>query len=131
MSQLMYRENLLDHYKNPRNFGHLENYDFKHKADNPLCGDEVELEVKFNTQSGEEVVQEIKFSGHGCAISQAAASMMTEFLNGKNLEEVKVFSREDMLSLLRAEITPMRLKCALLGWNVLRKILETKNGIKN
>jgi len=124
-------------HKNECNYGHINNPDFKHKEDNPLCGDEIEIEVKFSAgrkdkakeKNNDRAIAEIKFSGHGCAISQAAASLMTEHLKGRRLEEVKKFSREDMLGLLKADVTPMRLKCALLAWNVLQNGLnwELKN----
>jgi nitrogen fixation protein NifU and related proteins len=120
MSQLMYRENLLDHYKNPRNFGGLTGCDLSNREDNPLCGDEIGIHVKFK----DDTLFEIMFEGHGCAISQASASMLTEFVKGKSLEDVRKFSREDMLSLLMVEVTPMRLKCALLAWNVLQNLLN-------
>ncbi len=148
MNQLMYREHLIEHYKNPQNYGHIDNPDFKNKEDNPLCGDEIEIEVKFSTAKERgstkskvttskvpkikvTKIKDIKFSGHGCAISQAAASLMTEHMKGKNIEDIKKFSREEMLGLLKVEVTPMRLKCALLAWNVLQNGLRDDKNIRN
>jgi nitrogen fixation protein NifU and related proteins len=121
-SQLMYREHVLDHYKNPQNYGHLDKPEIIKKEDNPLCGDEVEIEIKLSQDK--KIVEDIKFSGHGCAISQAAASMLTENVKGKSIDEIKKIKREDMLELIGVEITTMRLKCALLAWNVIQNALK-------
>ncbi len=119
----MYQENILDYYKNPRNYGRIENPDIKARDNNPLCGDEIEMEIKLS----ENKVKEAKFNGHGCAISQASASMLTEMLVGKTLEELKNIKKEDIVKLLGIEISPVRLKCALLSLGVLRLGLEIKN----
>ena len=117
MSELMYREHILEHYKEPQNFGQVETPTMVYKENNPLCGDEIEISAKIEKST----ITDIKFQGHGCAISQAAASIMTEHLKGKKLTEVLSFSREDMLALLGIEISAMRLKCALLARHVLQK----------
>lgn len=104
-------ELLLDHYKDPRNFGHLENPDISHEEGNPSCGDQIRIEMKLNGSR----IEDIRFSGKGCAISQAAASMLTEELKDKSLEDVKKFDKDQMLELLGVEVNPMRLKCALLA----------------
>ncbi len=109
-------EILLDHYQNPRNFGHLENPDIVHEEGNPSCGDQIRIEIKLEDNK----IADIKFTGKGCTISQASASILTETVKGKTLEEVKNFSKEDMLNALGIPISPIRLKCALLALKVLK-----------
>jgi nitrogen fixation NifU-like protein len=109
-------EILLDHYQNPRNFGHLENPDIVHEEGNPSCGDQIRIEIKLEDNK----IADIKFTGKGCTISQASASVLTEIVKGKSLDEVKNFSKEDMLNALGIPISPIRLKCALLGLKVLK-----------
>lgn len=104
-------ELLLDHYKDPRNYGHLENPDIVREEGNPSCGDQIRIEIKLKGS----MIEDIRFSGKGCAISQAAASMLTEELKGKSLEDVKRFDKDQMLELLGVDVNPMRLKCALLA----------------
>jgi nitrogen fixation NifU-like protein len=116
MSDQMYREYILDHYKNPRNFGRLENADISHEENNPLCGDVVGMDIK--TQDG--VIEDVRFHGRGCAISQASASLLTERLKGMALEEARKIGKEDVLEELGIEISPARLKCALLSLKVLK-----------
>lgn len=112
-----YRENILDHYRNPRNKGQLEDPTHTHEEDNPLCGDVIRIDLHVNDQ---DVIDEVRFDGHGCAISQASASMLTEMIEGKTLEEAKELSKEDILEALGIEIGPVRLKCALLSLKVLK-----------
>ncbi|CUT00160.1 Fe-S cluster assembly sulfur transfer protein SufU [Candidatus Chrysopegis kryptomonas] len=109
-------EILLDHYQNPRNFGHLENPDIVHEEGNPSCGDQIRIEIKLEDNK----ISDIKFTGKGCTISQASASILTEIVKGKTLEEVKNFSKDDMLNALGIPISPIRLKCALLALKVLK-----------
>ncbi len=109
-------EILLDHYQNPRNFGHLENPDIVHEEGNPSCGDQIRIEIKLEDNK----IADIKFTGKGCTISQASASILTEIVKGKSLDEIKNFSKEDMLNALGIPISPIRLKCALLGLKVLK-----------
>ncbi|MCC7022837.1 MAG: SUF system NifU family Fe-S cluster assembly protein [Thermomicrobiales bacterium] len=116
MSDSVYREAILDHSRNPRNKGTLEPSDFTYEDVNPLCGDEIRIDVRTD---GERVT-EIRFSGRGCAISQAAASMLTEMVEGRPLDEVKAISRDDMLEELGVPISPARMKCAMLGLKVLK-----------
>ncbi|RMF91366.1 MAG: SUF system NifU family Fe-S cluster assembly protein [Nitrospinota bacterium] len=111
-----YRENILDHYKNPRNFGTLEHPDISYQDSNPLCGDEIRIDLKLE---GDKVAA-VRFSGHGCAISQASASMLTEMIEGKTLEEIKQIGKEDILENLGIPLGPVRLKCALLALKVLK-----------
>ncbi len=109
-------EILLDHYQNPRNFGHLGNPDIIHEEGNPSCGDQIRIEIKLEDNK----IADIKFTGKGCTISQASASILTEIVKGKTLDEVKNFGKEDMLNALGIPISPIRLKCALLGLKVLK-----------
>ena len=114
----IYREIILDYYRNPRNFGRLEKYDIESHDVNPLCGDEIEMQLKVG--DGQKI-EEIKFTGKGCAISQASASMLTELAKGKQLEWVKQVSKEDVFKLLgNPDLGPSRVKCALLGMKVLK-----------
>jgi nitrogen fixation NifU-like protein len=111
-----YREYILDHYKNPRNFGRIEQPDITHEEYNPLCGDMVGMD--FRVQDG--VIEDVRFHGRGCAISQASASLMTERLRGMTMEDARQVSKEDVLDELGIEISPARLKCALLPLKVLK-----------
>jgi len=114
----IYRELILDYYRHPRNFGKLEKYDITAHDSNPLCGDEIDMQIKVG--DGQRI-QEIKFSGKGCAISQASASMLTELAKGKPLEWVKDVSKEDIFKMLgNPDLGPSRVKCALLGMKVLK-----------
>jgi nitrogen fixation NifU-like protein len=116
MVDSIYREAILDHNRNPRNKGTLEPADFTYEDVNPLCGDEIRIDV----QTDGERVTAIRFSGRGCAISQAAVSMLTEMAEGQPLEDVKAISREDLLDELGVPISPARMKCAMLGLKVLK-----------
>lgn len=122
-----YRENILDHYKNPRNFGKLSNPDVTHEENNPLCGDKIGMDVKLKVLGHEKTaIENIHFFGVGCAISLASASMLTELAKGKDSEDIKKLKSEDILKLLSIELTPTRLKCALLPLEVLQKALVKK-----
>jgi nitrogen fixation protein NifU and related proteins len=113
----IYREIILDYYRNPRNYGKLTNPDIAQKDSNPLCGDELEMHLNIK----ESKVVDVKFTGKGCAISQASASMLTELIMGKNFEEVKKLSKEDILDNLGLhDLGPARIKCALLSLKVLK-----------
>jgi nitrogen fixation NifU-like protein len=113
----LYRENILDHYQNPRHYGTLDDPDISYEDDNPLCGDVIRLDIKLDEQNR---VSEVAFSGEGCAISQASASMLTEEILGKTLEEVKQISKDDVLDMLGIQLGPVRIKCALLSLKVLK-----------
>ena len=113
----MYRENILDHYQNPRNYGTLDNPDISYQDDNPLCGDVIRLDLELDDQDR---VTKIVFSGEGCAISLASASMLTEEILGKTLEEVKQIGKDEVLDLLGIQLGPVRIKCALLSLKVLK-----------
>ncbi len=111
-----YREYILDHYKNPRNYGTLENPDISYEEDNPVCGDRVRIDIKLE----DDRIADIRFQGEGCAISQASASILTEMVKGKSLEEVRQLSKEDLLEQLGISLGPVRIKCALLSLKVLK-----------
>ncbi|MFQ6058150.1 MAG: Fe-S cluster assembly sulfur transfer protein SufU [Anaerolineae bacterium] len=111
-----YRQHILDHYQNPRNYGVLEDPDISYQEANPLCGDVIRIDLRLNDSH----VKEVRFSGVGCAISRASASMLTEMVEGRSLEELKALSKEDVLEALGIEIGPVRLKCALLPLKVLK-----------
>ena len=114
----IYKELILDYYRNPRNFGKLEKFDISAHDSNPLCGDEVDMQIRVGDGN---TIGEIKFYGKGCAISMASASLLTELAKGKGLEWVKQLSKEDVLSMLgNPELGPSRIKCALLGMKVLK-----------
>ena len=112
----LYRDNIIDHYQNPRNYGTLENPDISYEDSNPVCGDEIRLDLK--VEDGR--VIDARFSGHGCSISQASASMLTEDIIGKTLEEVKQIDKQYLLDMLGIPLGPVRLKCALLSLKVLK-----------
>ncbi|MBI4176267.1 MAG: iron-sulfur cluster assembly scaffold protein [Candidatus Aenigmarchaeota archaeon] len=113
----MYREFILDHFKNPRNFGTLENAEIRHREFNPLCGDQVEIFLKLN---GDGAIQDVRHTARGCAISVSAMSMLSETLRGLTLREVAGMGKESMLGLLGIPIGPVRIKCALLPFYALK-----------
>ncbi|MCH2668620.1 MAG: SUF system NifU family Fe-S cluster assembly protein [Gammaproteobacteria bacterium] len=113
----MYREVILDHYKNPRFRGELDPADISYEDDNPLCGDNIRIDLRVDDNDR---IVECAFSGQGCAISQASASMLMEDIQGKTLEEIKKYSRDDILDMLGIELGPVRLKCAMLSLKVLK-----------
>ena len=112
----LYAEEILDHYRHPRHFGHLEEPTFRYHDTNPFCGDEITLELKIE----DDVITDVAFTGQGCAISRAAASMMSEEIMGKSLTELKEWRKEDIVDLLGIEVGPVRLKCALLPLKALK-----------
>ena len=113
----LYREVILDHYKHPRHRVTLDPNDFSYEDENPLCGDKIRMDVRLDEAQR---VQEVAFSGRGCAISQASASMLTDAILGKTLGEVKQIGKDDILEMLGIELGPVRLKCALLSLKVLK-----------
>ena len=114
----IYRELILDYYRNPRNFGKLERFDISAHDSNPLCGDEIDMQIKVGE---DRKIEEIKYTGKGCAISQASVSMLTELAKGKPLDWVKGVSKEDIFKMLgNPDLGPSRVKCALLGMKVLK-----------
>lgn len=124
----LYRENILDHYRNPRFKGELDPHTHRHHEHNPVCGDDLQIDLFVNDEG---VVEKAAFSGHGCAISQASASMLMERIQGKSLEEVKQISKEDILEDLGIHIGLVRMKCALLSLKVLKGSIYGLNAIEN
>jgi len=122
----LYRELILDHYKNPRHHGPLEEADAHAEGQNPLCGDEVAISVRFGEDG--DTIQEIAFQGRGCAISQAATSMLTELVEGRKASDVAALPKEELLEEIGIPLTPIRLKCALLGLGTLKVALHKAKG---
>ena len=122
----LYREVILDHYKNPRGHGELEDADAHAEGQNPLCGDEVSIFVAFGGDG--DTIDEVKFSGRGCAISQAATSMLTEMVQGRSAKEVAALPRDELLEEIGIPLTPVRIKCALLGLSTLKLALHKAKG---
>ena len=112
----IYEEDILDHYENPSNYGTLEHPDISYEEDNPLCGDLIRMDL----QVEDGIITDLRFCGHGCTISLAAASMLTEEIKGKPLEEVKQLNKDDILDMLGIPLGPVRLKCGLLALKVLK-----------
>ncbi|HLI32677.1 MAG TPA: SUF system NifU family Fe-S cluster assembly protein [Solirubrobacteraceae bacterium] len=127
MSEDLYREQILDHYKRPRNFGELEPHDLQAHEHNPLCGDELTVQIRV----AEGRIADLRFSGQGCAISQAAASIASEELIGMELSEAAGLSADWMLELLGIPISATRRKCALLGLKVLRAAITGEGSWPN
>jgi len=121
-----YREVILDHYKNPRSYGVLEDADARAEGQNPLCGDEVTIYVRFGEDG--ETIADVGFEGRGCAISQAATSMLTEMVKGRKASEVAVLPKDELLEEIGIPLTPIRLKCAILGLGVLKVALHRSKG---
>ncbi len=113
----LYREIIVDRYKNPLFRGSLEPNDISFQDDNPLCGDHIRIDLRVGQNN---IVTEAAFDGHGCAISQASADLLLESIVGKSIEEVKKLSKDDVLDLLGVQLGPVRLKCALLSLKVLK-----------
>lgn len=126
MSELdsLYREVILDHYKNPHGHGVIEGADAEAEGQNPLCGDEVSIAVAFEGDT----IADVKFQGRGCAISQAATSMLMDMVKGRTAQEVATMSRDELLEEVGIPLTPVRLKCALLGLGVLKLALHKGRG---
>ena len=122
----MYREVILDHYKNPRGHGVLADADAEAEGQNPLCGDEVTIYVRF-AEDGE-TIEDVGFEGRGCAISQAATSMLTEMVAGRTAVQVAALDKDELLETIGIPLTPVRLKCALLGLGVLKVALHRSKG---
>lgn len=119
----LYREQILDHYRNPHNQGELDPNDASFEDTNPLCGDRIRIDVRIN----ENTLSEVAFSGRGCAISQASASILTDLVKGESIDEIMSFDKEELLEELGIPISPARVKCALLGLHVLKGALDQYN----
>ncbi|MEX0940480.1 MAG: SUF system NifU family Fe-S cluster assembly protein [Candidatus Babeliales bacterium] len=116
----LYREILMDHYRHPRNRGQLEKPDFSSGQFNPSCGDQVSFEGMVNN----DIITQVKFTGKGCVISQASASLLSELIEGKSIEDALALNKEDMQKLIGMQLGPMRLKCALLPLEALQQGLQ-------
>jgi nitrogen fixation NifU-like protein len=121
----LYREVILDHYKSPRNHGLLEPRDAYAEGQNPLCGDEVAVSVRFGEG---DVIEDVGFEGRGCAISQAATSMLTQLVKGRTAAEVATLPKDALLEEIGIPLSPVRLKCAILGLGVLKVALHKAKG---
>ena len=121
-----YREVILDHYKHPRNYGTIEEAHAHAEGQNPLCGDEVSIYVAFDEDG--ETIDDVKFSGRGCAISQAATSMLMEMTKGRTADEVAALDKDELLAEIGVPLTPVRLKCAMLGLTTLKVALHKAKG---
>ena len=117
----IYKEEIIEHYKNPNNKGNLNNYSVKVHDENTSCGDELQIEIKFYNNK----IEDVKFQGKGCAISLASADILLDHVKNKGINEIKKLNKEDILKMLNIELTQARLKCALLSLNTL------KLGVKN
>jgi nitrogen fixation protein NifU and related proteins len=122
----LYREIILDHYKNPRGHGVIEDADAQADGLNPLCGDEISIYVAFGEDG--ETIDDVKFSGRGCAISQAATSMLVDMAHGRKAKELAEMPKDELLEEIGIPLTPIRLKCALLGLGVLKVALHRAKG---
>src|ERR1700726_1416668 len=121
-----YRENILDHYKHPHNYGLLEPHDARAEGQNPLCGDEVTVSIRFGADG--ETIEEIGFEGRGCAVSQAATSMLTDLVKGRKAVEIAALPKEEILEEVGIPLTPVRMKCAILGLGVVKVALNRSKG---
>ena len=117
MMDELYRENILEHYKQPRNFGELADADLEFEDNNPLCGDQLKVYLKVDDDG---TIEEVRFDGHGCAISQAAASMASDEVKGMKIEDLLRLDRDFVLELLGIDISATRMKCALLSLKVIK-----------
>ena len=113
-----YREEILEHYTRPHHYGVLDNPDISHEEANPLCGDRIRFDLQLDGDG--QTIQDVRFSGVGCAISKASASMLSDLLIGRTLDEIKELTKEDVLEELGIELGPVRLKCALLPLKVVK-----------
>jgi nitrogen fixation NifU-like protein len=113
----MYREVIIEHYKNPAYRGHLDPHDISFADDNPLCGDHIQIDLRVD-EGG--IVTDARFDGHGCAISQASADLLVESIVGKSVRDVKALTKQHVLDMLGIDLGPVRLKCALLSLKVLK-----------
>jgi nitrogen fixation NifU-like protein len=117
MDESIYREQIIDLYEHPLNYGQVEDPNFSYEEDNPLCGDVIRIDVRLD---GQNRVAEVAWRGDGCAISQASASLLTEEIKGKTLEDVRAFTNEQLLELVGIPLSMARVKCALLSLKVLK-----------
>ena len=117
MDDEIYREYILEHYKHPHNWGELDDFDHEFEDNNPLCGDELKVQMRVSSDG---TIEDLRFSGHGCAISQASASMLSDELVGKSVDDLLRLDKDFILELLGIDISATRMKCALLSLKVLK-----------
>ena len=122
----MYRQQILDHYKNPRNYGELESADIEHVGENPMCGDTIKMFLEL--ADDEDTIARVSFIGDGCAISQASASMLSGELRDMSPSAVREMDRDDVVDLLGVELSPMRVKCAVLAEKVAQDAIAMHEG---
>ena len=116
----MYHENILDHYKHPHNFGEMKHAHVHHHEHNPLCGDTIDMYLKINNGK----IESVSFTGKGCAISQASASMLTDAIKNRSMEHVEKMSKEEILEMLGITLSPIRLKCAMLSLDTVKNSIH-------
>lgn len=126
LAEDMYKEELLEHYRSPHNYGRIANADIRYRDFNPVCGDEIEIFMKVDGGK----IANIKFEGKGCAISQAAASILTESIKGKKLQDAKRISNEQMLGMIPIKVSHLRIKCGLLALKAVQKGMVIYEGKK-
>ena len=126
MTPDIYRETILDHYRHPRNYGDLPNANAHARDSNVLCGDVVEMQLRINANR----IEEARFRGEGCAISIATASMLTEFSKGKSISEIKDLGNKELIKLLGTDPGPARIECAILGLEVMKAAINTRQNVK-
>lgn len=125
----LYRQHILDHYKHPHNFGHLASPDSSQTLFNSACGDKITMELTFIAKGKKQVVKDVRFSGEGCAVSQASASLLTDAIKGKPIGDVLNMQSKDITDLLGTDLTASRIKCAVLPLEAIDKaIVEWKTG---
>jgi nitrogen fixation protein NifU and related proteins len=127
MAYDMYQEIILQHYRSPHNFGTLADADFSGEESNPLCGDHILVQLKLD--GTRQTISEVKFSGDGCAISVASASMLTDKLANLKLEDAQKLNRDDVLKLVGIPLSPVRVKCALTGFTAFGRALHSTEGV--
>jgi nitrogen fixation NifU-like protein len=120
----LYRDEILEHYRQPHNFGTLEAPDAVHEGNNPLCGDRITMMLAL---SDDGTISEVAFNGRGCAISQASASLLTDEIKGRSVGDIEALTNQDVLDLLGIEVSPARLKCALLSLDTLHHALQARD----
>lgn len=124
MTDSLYRDYILDHYRHPKNFGVPRKADGAYIADNPLCGDRIGMHVKLKTEKGEAILADVTFSGEGCAISIASASLLTDHIKKWKVNDILAYTSDDLLKLLGIPLTPTRVKCALLPLEALQQAIH-------
>lgn len=118
----LYQDLILDHYRNPRNYGRLEHATHHSETYNPTCGDKLQMDILVKN----DMIEDVRFSGSGCAISQASASLLTEYIKGKTVSEIAAIEPKDVLELLGVVLSPTRMKCGLLSLETLKKSVHSE-----